>query len=132
MVALSKYSDRLRDYCHSGDPVCAVGSTPVTIPNHLNYFEKHNEEVLAWVVSKATGKSEQSSDDSSSTSVAAKSAAGPTPTASVITSSTHSGTDSLETAASKQSTTGAASSLNAFSGSAAFVALVVSVLANTS
>jgi hypothetical protein len=132
MVALSKYSDRLRDYCHFGDPICAVGSTPISVPAHLNYFEKHNEEVLAWVVDKATGKPDKVSDDNASTSVAAKSAAGPTPTPSVVATVSHSGPDSSEGAASKQSTTGAASSLVAFPGSAAVIVLVVTVLVMTS
>jgi hypothetical protein len=55
LAALSKYSDRLRDYCHFGDPICAVGSEPVEVMAHLNYFEQHNEEVAAWVAEKAMG-----------------------------------------------------------------------------
>jgi cobalamin biosynthesis Mg chelatase CobN len=134
MKALSKYSDRLRDYCHSGDPICAPESSPIDVKTHLNYFEKHNEEVLAWVVNKATGKSEKVSDDNTSTataSVAVKSAAGPTPTPSVIASSTNSATDSSEADASAQSKTGAASSMTAFSGSAMFVVLVAAALSIT-
>jgi hypothetical protein len=64
LTALSKYSDRLRDYCHPGDPICAVGSTPVVVMEHLNYFEKHNQEVVAWVTEKATASSEKVCDES--------------------------------------------------------------------
>jgi len=59
MAALSKYSDRLRDYCHFGDPICAVGSTPQDVGAHLDYFLKHNEEVASWVAEKATAKPEK-------------------------------------------------------------------------
>jgi hypothetical protein len=113
--ALSKFSDRLRDYCHSGDPICAVGSLPVSVDNHLNYFEEHNAEVLAWVVNKAMGKAE-----TVSTSVAAKSAAGPTPTPSLVTPSTNG-----NAAASPEVKTGKAGRLSMGSG----VALVVAVVA---
>jgi hypothetical protein len=64
LAALAKYSDRLRDYCHHGDPICAVGSTPVVVMAHLNYFEKHNDEVATWVTEKATGSSQRVSDNS--------------------------------------------------------------------
>jgi acetylxylan esterase len=59
LAALNKYSDRLRDYCHFGDPICAVGSTPVQVSQHLDYFIMHNEEVLKWVTEKAKGTSEK-------------------------------------------------------------------------
>lgn len=62
LAALNKYSDRLRDYCHSGDPICAVGSTPVDVGQHLDYFIRHNEEVLKWVTEKAKGTSGKVSD----------------------------------------------------------------------
>jgi hypothetical protein len=112
---LSKFSDRLRDYCHSGDPICAVGSLPVSVSNHLNYFEQHNAEVLEWVVNKAVGKTE-----TASTSVAAKSAAGPTPTPSLVTPSTNG-----NAAAATEVKTGKAVSLSVGSG----FALVVAVMA---
>lgn len=53
LASLSKYSDRLQDYCHFGDPICAIGSEPQDLDAHLNYFILHNEEVLDWVVQKA-------------------------------------------------------------------------------
>jgi hypothetical protein len=62
LEALNKYSDRLRDYCHKGDPMCAVGSTPVNVYVHLNYFLEHNEEVVSWVAEKAKSSSGQVSD----------------------------------------------------------------------
>jgi hypothetical protein len=57
LANLNKYSDRLRDYCHQGDPMCAVGSEPVNVYNHLDYFLEHNEEVVLWVVEKAKAES---------------------------------------------------------------------------
>jgi len=53
LASLSKYSDRLQDYCHFGDPICAIGSEPQELDAHLNYFILHNEKVLDWVVQKA-------------------------------------------------------------------------------
>jgi hypothetical protein len=55
LAALNKYSDRLRDYCHYGDPMCAVGSNPADVYAHLDYFLEHNEEVVPWIVGKAKG-----------------------------------------------------------------------------
>lgn len=56
--ALDKYANVFRDYCHVGDPMCAVGSSPEDVYVHLNYFEEHNEEVVQWVsdMSKSIGK----------------------------------------------------------------------------
>ncbi|CBX96139.1 hypothetical protein LEMA_P110580.1 [Plenodomus lingam JN3] len=53
LSALAKYSDVLLDYCHHGDPICAVGSTPESVEHHLDYFIQHNEEVTKWVVGMA-------------------------------------------------------------------------------
>jgi hypothetical protein len=113
MEALSKFSNRLQDYCHFGDPICAVGSTPVSVAAHLDYFEKHNAEVLEWVVNKAMGKV------SASTSVAAKSAAVPSATPSLVAPSTNG-----NEATSSDVKTGTAGRLSALSGFALVVAAV--------
>lgn len=83
LFALEKYSDVLLDYCHFGDPMCAVGSTPENVEHHLNYFVQHNEEVIKWFVSMAkTNKGTENSGNTptrpqsgASSSVAAKPAA---------------------------------------------------------
>ncbi|KAH8711922.1 Alpha/Beta hydrolase protein [Phaeosphaeriaceae sp. PMI808] len=53
LTALNKFSNVLRDYCHHGDPMCAVGSQPESTWAHLDYFLAHNEEVVAWVAEVA-------------------------------------------------------------------------------
>jgi hypothetical protein len=86
LAALNKYSDRLRDYCHQGDPMCAVGSEPVNVYNHLDYFLEHNEEVVAWVAEKAKGESGgQVSQEQPSTSLSTPSP--PERSSSALTSS---------------------------------------------
>ncbi|KAF1850405.1 carbohydrate esterase family 5 protein [Cucurbitaria berberidis CBS 394.84] len=64
LEALNKYSNVLLDYCHHGDPMCAVGSTPESVEAHLNYFVMHNEEVVSQVVKMA--KAATSSSDAQS------------------------------------------------------------------
>lgn len=114
LSALNKYSDRLRDYCHHGDPICAVGSEPVDVAQHLDYFILHNEEVVKWVTEKAKSSSQEVS--TSSSTVLAKSAAVPTPTPSIIASNTLAATDSSEAPVSAQTgetaATGAAGGLS--------------------
>ena len=63
LAALNKYSDRLRDYCHYGDPMCAVGSTPADVYVHLDYFLEHNEEVVSWVAEKAKANNGKVSEE---------------------------------------------------------------------
>ncbi|KAH7070088.1 Alpha/Beta hydrolase protein [Paraphoma chrysanthemicola] len=61
LAALNRYSDRFRDYCHYGDPMCAVGSEPANVYVHLDYFLEHNAEVISWISEKAkadTGKAQ--------------------------------------------------------------------------
>jgi hypothetical protein len=133
LAALDNYSDRLRDYCHFGDPICAVGSQPVVVNQHLDYFILHNEEVVSWVTEKAKASTQKVSDDNTSTSsVVAKSAAIPTPTPSIMTSKTQSATDSSEAPGSAQTgettATGAASGHIACTSYAPFVAVVVTGL----
>lgn len=35
--------------------MCAVGSEPTILDQHLNYFLLHNEDVATWIVNKAQG-----------------------------------------------------------------------------
>jgi len=56
LEALQKYSSVFLDYCHYGDPMCAVGSEPANVTAHLDYFLEHNEEVSKWIAGKAQGK----------------------------------------------------------------------------
>jgi len=60
LKALKQYSKVLLDYCHFGDPICAVGSTPENVTEHLNYFLEHNEEAGKWIVETAQGKKQTS------------------------------------------------------------------------
>jgi hypothetical protein len=68
LEALNKYSNVLLDYCHFSDPICAVGSTPENVTEHLNYFLEHNEEATKWIVAKAQGKKQVSKPEASSAS----------------------------------------------------------------
>ncbi|KAL5114613.1 hypothetical protein ACEQ8H_007518 [Pleosporales sp. CAS-2024a] len=63
LAALNAYSDRLREYCHFGDPICAVGSQPVDVKQHLDYFLLHNDEVIAWVTEKAKASTNEVGND---------------------------------------------------------------------
>lgn len=80
LSALQKYSSVLLDYCHYGDPMCAVGSEPPNVYVHLDYFFQHNEEVIKYlssVAKAATGQvssppSRPSSGSSAVPSVVAK------------------------------------------------------------
>jgi len=55
--------------------MCAVGSEPVNVYNHLDYFLEHNEEVVEWVAQMAKASSggqvspRNQSSASSSTSI---------------------------------------------------------------
>ncbi|KAF2732647.1 alpha/beta-hydrolase [Polyplosphaeria fusca] len=50
---LDQYSDILRTWCNEGDPICAVGSEPMDVANHLNYFERYNDEASQWIIETA-------------------------------------------------------------------------------
>jgi hypothetical protein len=140
LEALNKYSDRLRDYCNYGDPMCAVGSSPWTAEAHLNYFLKYNEEVVDWVTEKAktsVGKSsdgENSSEPSSSlslSSVVAKTAVVASATSSILMSATLPASDSSETRPAQTGTpnAGVASRLeNSISYKSLVVAMAVTLL----
>ncbi|TLS26265.1 hypothetical protein PpBr36_04728 [Pyricularia pennisetigena] len=58
---LKEYEDRYRDWCNSNDPICAVGSKPVIVANHLNYFEVFAEEAATWLAETAVKNSKQKS-----------------------------------------------------------------------
>ena len=55
LAGLKPYSDILRDYCNFGDPVCAVGSKPKDVAQHLNYFQLYVEDAAEWVVDTVQG-----------------------------------------------------------------------------
>lgn len=135
LSALQKYSSVFLDYCHYGDPMCAVGSEPANTTAHLDYFLEHNEEVSQWVAGKAKGKAvnvpnhSQSASASASTSLkpikATASAAIPT---SVGASTTGTAAEASQTSsASNSGSTGAGSVLSASD----YVASVVVVLGTT-
>jgi acetylxylan esterase len=63
-TALNQYSDRFRDYCNQGDPMCAVGSTPISAYAHLGYFVEHKDEVAEWVAGKAVESNDKVSSSS--------------------------------------------------------------------
>ncbi|KAF2021567.1 carbohydrate esterase family 5 protein [Aaosphaeria arxii CBS 175.79] len=41
---------RLRAWCNFGDPICAKGSQPSDVKNHLNYFINYTEEGAQWII----------------------------------------------------------------------------------
>lgn len=53
LAGLKQYASILRDYCNNGDYVCAKGSQPEALENHLNYFDLYNEEAAEWIVGTA-------------------------------------------------------------------------------
>lgn len=119
LEALQQYSSVLLDYCHYGDPICAIGSEPANVTSHLDYFFEHNEEVSKWVVGKAQGNAVSVPDHgqsaSASTSVrpvqATTGAATPT---SISPSATGSAAEASQTSsASNTGSTGAGSALSA-------------------
>ncbi|KAI8931545.1 hypothetical protein NX059_011200 [Plenodomus lindquistii] len=144
LSALDKYSDVLLDYCHHGDPMCAVGSEPVDVEHHLNYFVQHNEEVSKWFIgmakanngSPSNGNLPSKPQSGSSSSVAAKSAttssATPTPMSGATSSATPTNSNEASAAPSNSSTasasTGAAGCLAVNGGLAAVLAGAVVAL----
>ncbi|KAF2847476.1 carbohydrate esterase family 5 protein [Plenodomus tracheiphilus IPT5] len=140
LSALEKYSDVFLDYCHYGDPMCAVGSTPESVEHHLNYFIQHNEEVTKWFVDMAkankgtvsNGNTPTRPQSGTSSSVAAKPAATSSATPTAITSATPTDSNEASSAQTSSSTgnasTGAAGSLTVSSGCVAVLAGVVVAL----
>lgn len=131
LAGLNAYSSVLLDYCHYGDPMCAVGSTPPDTTKHLNYFVEHNDEVKKWVVGMAKADKEETSAKPSKP-VISLAAASPSATASgrgaVAASATV--TDGTETAKQTSTTgdTGAAGSLTVAMGNIMALAALVIVL----
>ncbi|KAG9187185.1 acetylxylan esterase [Alternaria panax] len=132
LKGLKAYADVLLDYCHYGDPICAVGSMPQDVNEHLNYFVQHNEEVIKWVAGMAKASGDVSAKpskpvigtSSSSTSIAARPQA--TPSGSATPSPIATTTDDAAKTA-QTSATGAASSLTATLGYMTALALTVVV-----
>jgi acetylxylan esterase len=56
LAGLGPYADILRDYCNQGDPICAVGSQPVDVGQHLDYFTFYNGEAADFIVRTAKGE----------------------------------------------------------------------------
>lgn len=52
---LSTYANLglIREYCNEGDPICAIGSEPSAMSNHLSYFDKYTDEAVKWAVATA-------------------------------------------------------------------------------
>lgn len=89
--AIAPYAAKgiLKEWCNKGDPICAKGSTPSSVENHLNYFFKYTDEASKWVVKtvKNGGSSSDEDEDeeetsSTTSSATSSSSATPTPTAS--------------------------------------------------
>jgi len=138
LKALNAFSDRFLDYCHYGDPICAVGSLPAEVTEHLNYFVKHNTQVVQWAAAMAKASAGDASakpskptiavsSSSSSTSVAARPAAtsseSATPSLVGTASVTHSNAAPTQT-----SSMGAAPSLGATLGYLMALSLAVAIL----
>ncbi|KAF2659735.1 carbohydrate esterase family 5 protein [Lophiostoma macrostomum CBS 122681] len=121
LTALDQFGDAgvLRDYCNFGDYVCAKGSEPSALDNHLNYFKKYNTEAAKWLIKTSftsTGNKDALANfDASVSASASSSSAHPTPTATKKAAAKASETASAVAAASPSS--GASSSRHAvFSG----------------
>jgi hypothetical protein len=111
LEALNKYSDRLRDYCHYGDPMCAVGSTPANVYVHLDYFLERNQEVVQWIVGKA-----KSSSSNNNNNINGQVSNGSTPSTSISPSDTPtpSSTMPTQTSTAIQSTTSSQPNASSF------------------
>lgn len=97
--------------------MCAVGSDPVDVMAHLDYFLEHNDEVAKWVAGKAKGKvvsvpgSQSSSASASSSAHPAKATTGAeTPTTVGSASATGSAAGASQTS---NASTGAGAALSA-------------------
>jgi acetylxylan esterase len=78
LAALAKYGDDeiLRDYCNTGDYMCAKGSKPEALERHLDYFDLYNDEAAHWIIDtvlKSNNRSQASVYSSTATSLAATS-----------------------------------------------------------
>ncbi|KAJ4367709.1 hypothetical protein N0V86_009830 [Didymella sp. IMI 355093] len=87
LALLNRYAPVLRDYCASGDPVCAKGEV---VADHLNYFELYTDEASSWVVSKIAGTASLCPAPSSSSSSTLVSSTAPASSATGSASATKS------------------------------------------
>ncbi|KAH7125625.1 Alpha/Beta hydrolase protein [Dendryphion nanum] len=53
LEALNEYADIIRDYCNTGDFLCAYGTEPASLERHLDYFDLYNDEAADWMVKTA-------------------------------------------------------------------------------
>lgn len=53
LEGLRQYANITRDYCNSGDPICAVETEDAEGKNHWNYFEIYTNETADWLASTA-------------------------------------------------------------------------------
>jgi acetylxylan esterase len=104
LAGLQPYSEILREYCNFGDPICAVGSMPQDVAQHLNYFKLYVEDAAEWVVETVEGNLESRENvtvSASTSSSASKTKATATATAtSAHTSTTHTTSGHAEVASS--------------------------------
>ncbi|KAF9697643.1 hypothetical protein EKO04_004338 [Ascochyta lentis] len=131
LEALQKYANVFLDYCHYGDPICAVGSEPANVTAHLDYFLEHNEEVSKWIVAKAKGNavsapSQSTASKSIAPAKATVEAATPT-SAGASATGTSAAEASQASSTSNHGSTGAGSTLTAGD----YVASVMVVLGTT-
>ena len=106
LKALSRYSDVLLDYCHYGDPICAVGSEQQDVNEHLNYFLQHNSEVTKCV--DAMAKANSDGDVSARPTKPVAAVVSPSPVSDASSSSSASPTSSVAARPAKASSSGEA------------------------
>ncbi|KAF2703067.1 carbohydrate esterase family 5 protein [Pleomassaria siparia CBS 279.74] len=82
LAGLNPYADILHDYCNFGDPICAHGSEPMDVAQHLNYFKIYTEEAAKWVVGTVQGRKMTNVQSSAPKSSSVSSKGTPTATSS--------------------------------------------------
>ena len=127
LEALNKYSSVFLDYCHYGDPMCAVGSDPANVTAHLDYFLEHNDEVAKWVAAKAQGNAVSVPNHGQSTSASASASTSVRPVQVTVAASTTSAEASQTGSAGNSGSTGAGTTLSAGD----YVASIIVVLGTT-
>ncbi|KAL8377412.1 hypothetical protein RB595_008201 [Gaeumannomyces hyphopodioides] len=77
LEGLRQYASITRDYCNSGDPICAVETEDAEGKHHWNYFELYTNETTEWLASTAlkerVSQLANAQESSASSSVAAAS-----------------------------------------------------------
>jgi acetylxylan esterase len=125
LAGLQPYSKILREYCNFGDPICAAGSMPQDVAQHLNYFKLYVEDAAEWVVETVEGNLESRENvtvSASTSSPASKTKAAATAT-SAPTSTTHAASSHVEAVAATTSSPASSASKNREAlGGAAIVA----------